>query len=78
MKKLSRPRSIKDIKGKVAVEELRRAHYIIVLLSSVFSVFLIFAMIDVFIVDAMLGSITVALLLIVAASSLATAIALKR
>lgn len=78
MKKQLRPRSVKDIKGKVAIAELQRAHYIITLLSGVFSVFLIFAMTDVFVVDALLGSIAVALLLIVAASSLATAIALKK
>lgn len=78
MKKLSRPGSVKDIKGKVAIAELRRAHYIITMLAGVFSVFLIFTMIDVFVVDVLLGSIAVALLLIVAAASLATAVALKR
>lgn len=78
MKKTSRPRSVKDIKGKVAIAELQRAHYIIAMLSGVFSIFLIFTMIDVFIVDVVLGSIAVALLLIVAAASLATALALKK
>ena len=78
MKKTSRPRSVKDIKGKVAIAELQRAHCIIAMLSGVFSIFLIFTMIDVFIVDVVLGSIAVALLLIVAAASLATALALKK
>ena len=78
MKKTLRPRSLKDIKGKVAIAELQRAHYIITLLAGVFSVFLIFTMIDVFVVDMILGSIAVALLLIVASASLATAVALKK
>ena len=78
MKKPSRPRSVSDIKGKVAIAELQRAHYLVALLASVFSIFLIFGMTDVFVVDALLGSIAVALLLIVAALSFATAVALKK
>jgi hypothetical protein len=78
MTKIIRPRSIKDIKGRVAVAELQRAHYIIVLLACAFSVFLIFNMISIFVVDLWLGSIAVALLLIISALSLATAISLKK
>lgn len=78
MKKPLYPQSVKDIKGKVAIAELRRAHFIIGLLGAAFAVFMIFAMIDVFIVDALLGSIAVAMLLIVAGSSLATAVALRK
>lgn len=78
MNKSSHPRKIKDIKGTVAIAELRRAHYIIAVLSVAFVFILIVNMLMPLEFDVLLGSIASALLLIVAGSSLFTALALRR
>lgn len=72
------PRRIKDIKGKAAVAELRRAHYIIVILSAAFAFQLIMNMYLPLQFDVLLGSTAAALILLVAGTSLATAIGLPR
>jgi hypothetical protein len=78
MKNTLYPKNVKDIKGKVAIAELRRAHYIIVVLAVAFVFMLITSMFEPLQFDLFLGSVASALILIVAAVSLSTAIALPR
>lgn len=77
MKKTTQPRRIKDIKGKVAIAELRRAHYIITVLSLAFVLLLVINMLLPLQFDALLGTIASVLLIIVSGASLFTALALR-
>lgn len=72
------PKTAKDIKGKVALAELRRAHYIIVGLALSFAAMLWFATINEVQFDALLGAIAIVLLLLVAAVSARTIYALNK
>ncbi len=72
------PRQLKDIKGKTAIAELQRAHYVIGLLCIAFVFLIIVTMIHPLEFDVLLGSIAAALLLLVAAASFATAFALRK
>ena len=72
------PKKSSDIKGKVAIAELRRAHYIIAILAMAFVFMLIMSMLQPLQFDLWMGSVASALLLIVSAVSLATAIALRK
>lgn len=72
------PKKTKDIKGKVAIAELRRAHLIIAILAMAFVFMLILSIAHPLQFDLWMGSIASALLLIVAGVSLATAIALQK
>ena len=71
-------RKAKDIKGKVALLELRRAHFVIALLSASFAFTLMFITIYPVQLDTMLVSIATAFLLIIAAVSISIAFAIKR
>ena len=77
MKKTLRPRTIKDIKGKMAIAELRRAHYIITVLSLAFIFILVVNMLMPLEFDVVLGTIASVLLFVVALSSFVTALALR-
>lgn len=72
------PRQAKDIKGAVAIAELKRAHYIIAMLAIAFAVMM--ALTSAFEVqfDATLGIIVIILLLFVAVVSLGTAYVLRK
>lgn len=73
------PKKAKDIKGAVAIAELRRAHYIIVILALAFASMLVFMLaIDDVLFNEILGAIAVTLLVIVAAVSLGTVSAIDR
>ena len=72
------PKKAKDIKGKVAIAELRRAHLIIAILAMAFVFMLILSIAHPLQFDLWLGSVASALLLIVAAVSLATAVSLRK
>lgn len=78
MKKTLYPKQVKDIKGKTAIAELQRAHYVISLLCVAFVFLIIINMMYPLEFDVLLGSIAAALLLIVSATSLATAFALRK
>lgn len=72
------PKKARDIKGAVAIAELRRAHYTIALLAFAFaSMMTLVSMYEVKF-DAMLGPLVVVLLLFVALVSLGTAYALRK
>lgn len=71
------PHSVKDIKGKVAIAELRRAHFIIVMLAVSLAFCVMLASLNLFMVDVFLGALLAALLIIVAAFSTITTIYLK-
>ena len=71
-------RKAKDIKGKAALEELRRAHFVIALLSAAFAFTLMFVTIYPVQLDTLLVSIATAFLLIIAAVSISIAFAIKR
>jgi NADH:ubiquinone oxidoreductase subunit 3 (subunit A) len=72
------PKKAKDIKGAVAVAELRRAHYIIAMLAIAFAVMIGFTTAFELQFDATLGIIVVILLLFVAIVSLGTAFLLRK
>ncbi len=72
------PKRAKDIKGKVAVAELRRAHAIIATLAVAFAVMIGLATTYQVQLNMALGSIAMVLLLVVAAISAATAYLLRR
>lgn len=72
------PKKAQDIKGKVAIAELRRAHLIIAILAMAFVFMLILSTLHPLQFDVLLGSIASSLLLIVAAVSLATEITLRK
>jgi NADH:ubiquinone oxidoreductase subunit 3 (subunit A) len=72
------PKKAKDIKGAVAIAELRRAHYIIVMLAVAFAVMIgLTSSVEVQL-DATLGVIVIVLLAFVAAVSFVTAYALRK
>lgn len=72
------PKKTADIKGKVAIAELRRAHFIIAILAMSFVFMLILNISRPLQFDLWLGSTASALLIIVAAVSLVTAISLRK
>lgn len=72
------PKKAKDIKGAVVVAELRRAHYIIALLSIAFAAMIGFTTAFELQFDATLGIVVVILLLFVAIVSLGTAFLLRK
>lgn len=72
------PRRAKDIKGAVAIAELRRAHYIITMLAIALAVLVGIASMADLRLNAALGAVAVVLLLFVAAVSLGTAIVLRK
>jgi predicted membrane-bound dolichyl-phosphate-mannose-protein mannosyltransferase len=72
------PKSAKDIKGKVAIAELRRAHYIIAMLAVMLALVLALTSTYEARPDAILSAIAIALLAIVAVTSLGTVIALNK
>ena len=77
MKNIRHLRNKKDFKGKVALEELQRAHWIIVILAMALSFVLILEMFNAFQLDIVLGSIATTLLILVAAVSASIAIYLR-
>ncbi len=72
------PRKAKDIKGAVAIAELRRAHYIIVILSVAFAIIIGFVSSFEVQFDALFGAAAIVMLMILAFVSLATALALRK
>jgi membrane glycosyltransferase len=72
------PKTAKDIKGPVAIAELRRAHLIIAVLASAFAATIGFMPIMQLQFDTVLGLILVVLLAIVAVVSLCTALVLHK
>ncbi len=70
-------RRTKDFKGKVALEELKRAHIIIALLSVSLAFVIISNSIYPVQLDSLLSAVVSALLVIVAAISLSIALAIK-
>ena len=72
------PRTAKDINGTVALAELRRAHLIIVILSITLAVIVWTATTQALKFESALSTIAIALLVIVALSSLATTITLSK
>lgn len=73
------PKKAKDIKGAVAIAELKRAHAIIIILALAFAAMLtaVLAFDDIIFNDA-LGAVAITLLAVVAAVSYGTLVALKR
>ncbi len=71
-------RKTKDIKGKVALQELRQAHFVIALLAASFAFTLMFVTIYPVQLDTLLVSIATAFLLIIAAVAISIAFAIKR
>lgn len=72
------PRKITDIKGKVALAELWRTHYIITVLAFAFAFVLAMSMFEALEVDVILGTIAVVLLIILGLVSLGTALGLAK
>lgn len=72
------PRTAKDIKGPVALGELRRAHFIIVILALALSLILVLEAIVPVQLDPYLVIAAVTLLAVVALSSFVTAITLGK
>lgn len=72
------PKKITDIKGKVALDELWRAHIIIVVLALALALLLLLTIAQPTQISALLGWITIVLVLFVAFISLKTAFGLKR
>ena len=72
------PKKTKDIKGPVAIAELRRAHYIIAILSIAFGIIIGFVSVFEIKFDAALGLIAVILLGLLATVSLGTAFVLGK
>lgn len=72
------PRKAKDIKGPVAIAELRRAHYIITILAVAFA--FVVGLVSLFEVqfDPILGATAFVLLILVAIVSLGTALVLSK
>jgi membrane glycosyltransferase len=76
--KTSFPKRAKDIKGAVAIAELKRAHFVIVILATAFAATISFTPILQLQFDTVLGFILVILLAIVAIVSLGTALMLRK
>lgn len=72
------PKKAKDIKGAVAVAELRRAHYIIAMLAIAFAAMIGFTTAFEVQFDAVLGAAVVVLLLLVAGVSAGTVCLLRK
>jgi len=72
------PKTAKDIKGAVAIAELRRAHYIIAILSIAFGIMIAFVSAYEIQFDAILGLTVVCLLGVLAIVSLGTAFVLSK
>lgn len=72
------PKKAKDIKGKVAIAELRRAHWTIALLALSFALFIMFVSLYEVQLEQALSLIVAGLLVLVAAVSLATIYALAK
>ena len=72
------PKKAKDIKGPVAIAELRRAHYIIAILAIAFAVMVGFVSLFEVQFNAILGATAFVLLLLVAIASLGTAFVLRK
>ncbi len=72
------PRKISHIKGKVVKEELRRAHYIIVILSVSLAFLVTVGIFQPLQYDAVFGSIGVILLVLVGLTSLVIALNLRK
>ena len=72
------PKNAKDIKGPVAIAELRRAHYIITLLSIAFAGVMWFVTAFEVQFNAALGAVAVLLLVLVAIVSITTALVLRK
>lgn len=72
------PKKAKDIKGAVAIAELKRAHYIIAMLASAFAVMMGLSTAFEVQFDATLGLLVIVLLLFTAIVSLGTAFVLRK
>jgi len=72
------PRKAKDIKGPVAIAELRRAHLIIAILALAFAFVVGFVSLYEVRFDAALGAAAFTLLILVAIASLGTAVVLRK
>lgn len=72
------PRKAKDIKGAVAIAELRRAHLIIIVLAIALAVMIGFVSAYELQFDAMLATVAIILLFFVAAVSIMTVWALRK
>ncbi|MDN5275632.1 MAG: hypothetical protein JWN33_281 [Candidatus Saccharibacteria bacterium] len=72
------PQKAKDIKGPVAVAELRRAHYIIAMLALALSLMIVFVSLFETQFNVILSTVAVILLAFVAAVSLATVFVLRK
>lgn len=72
------PKKAKDIKGPVAVAELRRAHYIIAILSVSFAIIIAFVSVFEIQFDAVLGLMAIIMLGLLATVSLGTAFVLGK
>ena len=72
------PKKAKDIKGAVAISELCRAHWIIIILALSFAAMLCFVSQYEVQFDGSLSTIAVVLLVLVAAISFATVVALQK
>jgi|GEM_PF-626292 len=72
------PKKAKDIKGPVAVAELRRAHYIIAILSIAFAIIIAFVSVFEIKFDPALGVMAIILLGVLATISLGTALVLSK
>lgn len=72
------PKKAKDIKGAIAIAELRRAHYIIAMLALAFAVMMGLASAFEVQFDATLGILVIIMLLFVAIVSLGTAYILRK
>lgn len=72
------PKKAKDIKGPVAIAELRRAHLIIATLSIAFAVMIGFVSAYEIQFDVVLGAIVIVLLLLLALVSLGTSYVLRK
>lgn len=70
-------RKSKDIKGKVALQELRRAHFVIALLAISFAFTLLFVTIYPVQLDTFLVSVATAFLIIIAAVSICISFAIQ-
>jgi len=72
------PKKVKDIKGAVAIAELRRAHIIITILALSFSLVLLFVSMFEVQLDTTLSVFASVLLVLVALASFVTTLALRK
>lgn len=76
--KIKHPRTVKDFKGKVALEELQRAHWIIMVLALALAFLVVVAVVQPLRFDAVLGTVAVILLILVAAVSASIALYINK